>query len=152
MYTYIHIYYLCAYIYIYIYIYVYSNSQQDALFDHRRRNFRPPQPASPATRLAYPIPSTPTNQIRPNPPLLLVGTSQMALRDGRGQRPSPPGRLGAQNLPHTEGNELLERNRRNSAVIYLPPPPITPCCCTFRLRLPLIAGSMPGLYRIDDIR
>ena len=48
--------------------------------------------------------------------------------------------------------ELLERNRRNSAVIYLPPPPITPCCCTFRLRLPLIAGSMPGLYRIDDTR
>ena len=34
----------------------------------------------------------------------------MALGDGRGQRPSPPGRLGAQNLPHTKANELLERN------------------------------------------
>ena len=37
----------------------------------------------------------------------------MALGDGRGQRPSPPGRRGAQNLPHTKANELLERNERN---------------------------------------
>ena len=38
----------------------------------------------------------------------------MALGDGRGQRPSPPGRLGAQNLPHTKDSELLERNSKRA--------------------------------------
>ena len=38
----------------------------------------------------------------------------MALGDGRGQRPSPPGRLGAQNLPHTKHSELLERNGKRA--------------------------------------
>ena len=38
----------------------------------------------------------------------------MALGDGRGQRPSPPGRLGAQNLPHTKHSESLERNGKKA--------------------------------------